>query len=57
MFDQFTSRIPIPQFLWAQMQVERETVNFVLGLFQFCPTPFCPLSGHYVPRLLNPAKG
>ena len=53
MFDQFTSRNPIPEFLWVQMEVECETVNFILGLFQFQLPPHSPLQLH----LLNRAKG
>lgn len=59
-FDQFTSRNPIPEFLWVRMEVERETVNFVLfGLFQFQPPTLPTLSSLHIlleSRLVNTAK-
>lgn len=60
MFDQFTRRNPIPEFLWVRMEVERETVNFVLfGLFQFQPPTLPTLSSLHIlleSRLVNTAK-
>ena len=40
MFDQFTSRNLIREFLCHRMEAERETVNFVLGLFQSCSSQY-----------------